>query len=305
MKIKKSLAHRQLIALKKRGHLNSNENQYLRYLNLGYEGEISFSNNFDLIMSEFCTTIHDFRFIINGSERQIDTLAIFNNKIVLFEVKNYNGNLVFQDNNFYTYKTNRLLKSPIQQINDTSDKFTQLLKQLNYSIPIEKYVIFLNNNFHLFNAPIDEMIVTNAQLPAFLENLKKNNFPLKSHANSIRQRILMCYNEITRQCDVNYTFNTINKGIFCRLDGEKLVENGHEKYICKQCGSFYHQKDIIIEVIQDFQSLFPDEKVTYKNIYDFTDGRISYYKLRKIMNRYYERIGTSRMVYFVDKENDH
>lgn len=302
MHIKKSLVHRQLIALKKRGHLSFKTINYLKQLNLGHDGEVSFANIFDSIMTDYCETIHDFRFILDGSERQIDTVAIFNNAILIFEIKNHQRNQVFHNGNFYSYKTKKEVKSPLHQINDIANKFSELLYSIDQRIPIHSYVVYINRNFQLYNLPLKEPIIMYSQLSNFLNDLKSQHTLVKPHVQMLKDQIIHLNSEIPRYCDVDYTFESLNKGIFCENDGSELLSNGLEKYICGKGGTFYQQKDVVFQLVEDFRALFPDEKITLNKLYEFSGKKISHYKLQKVLNAYYEKVGVRRGAYYVDKE---
>ncbi len=302
MKIKKSLVHRQLVALKKRGHLSFKTNTYLKHLNLGHGGEVSFANIFDSMMSDYCETIHDFRFIMDGSERQIDTMAIFNDSILIFEIKNHQGNQVFHNGSFYSYKTKKELKSPLRQVNDIAHKFSELLYSIDQKIPIYSYVVYMNRNFQLYNLPLKEPIIMYSQLNNFLHDLKIQQTLVKPHVQILKNQITHLNDEISRYCDVEYTFESLNKGIFCENDGGNLIPNGLEKYICKNCGAFYQQKDVVCQLVEDFKALFPGKKVTLNSLYEFSGKKISHYKLQRVLNAYYKKIGVRRGSYYVDKK---
>lgn len=141
-----------------------------------------------------------------------------------------------------------------------------------------------------------------SQLNNFLNDLKKQHTLVKPHVQMLKDQITHLNDEIPRYCDVKYTFESLNKGIFCENDGSKLLSNGLKKYICGNCGTFYQQKDVVFQLVEDFRALFPDEKVTLNTLYEFSGKKISNYKLQKVLNAYYEKIGVRRGVYYVDKE---
>src|SRR5699024_11348974 len=56
--------------------------------------------------------VYDLTFEIDGSSRQIDAILLFNNECVIFEVKNYVGDFIYKDDEFYTYHTMQKISSP-------------------------------------------------------------------------------------------------------------------------------------------------------------------------------------------------
>lgn len=91
----KSKEHKRLEILEKRTTLSIDQQQSLDRLSTGYKGELYFSK---LVQTELqCEPIvlYDLLLEINGSECQIDCLLIFQNELILIEIKNYQGDFFY------------------------------------------------------------------------------------------------------------------------------------------------------------------------------------------------------------------
>lgn len=71
------------------------------YLNLekGYKGELMFDEHIREVSNDFLI-INDITFKHNHSTFQIDSLLIAQHKCYIFEIKNFQGDYIFQDGKF-------------------------------------------------------------------------------------------------------------------------------------------------------------------------------------------------------------
>ncbi|MRG88347.1 nuclease-related domain-containing protein [Salinibacillus xinjiangensis] len=76
--------------LNSRMELSTKEKQHYLYLQKGYKGEKIFADRLESLPCEK-VIIHDLLLEHNHTVFQIDTLLFSQNKIYLFEVKNYEG----------------------------------------------------------------------------------------------------------------------------------------------------------------------------------------------------------------------
>src|SRR5699024_4097559 len=70
-------------------------------------------------------------------------LLIFADKIVFIEVKNIKGEFEFRDDKLYSIDHRKFYHHPFHQLQRTEMKRHALLTQLNISIPLKSYVVFV------------------------------------------------------------------------------------------------------------------------------------------------------------------
>src|SRR5699024_2743814 len=125
----------------------------LKQLNSGHEGESYF---FQLLQTHLeCEPIqlYNLHMKVGGSECQIDCLLIFQNEINLFEIKNYHGDFLIDNNNWLKHPKQEI-KNPLHQLQRTELMLKQILDENKISLPIKPYLVFVNPEFHLYQAPL-------------------------------------------------------------------------------------------------------------------------------------------------------
>lgn len=294
--LERSFAHEELRALKWRLPLNDDFENYLSRLERGFHGENEFSKR--LADYNEYAHVYDFTFEIDGSTRQIDAILLFNNECVIFEVKNYVGDFIYKDDEFYTYHTMQKISSPIRQVDDAAEKFRELLHRLGVRPAVRKFVVFINEEFHLYQAPDHRSIITRPQLRRALNNLTRHQRPVNSATIALRNTLLKLNIKDTRPAKVFYQYDDLKKGLFCYKDGAVLESHSRVSLICPICGSKTSVKDAVLQSAQDFNTLFPREKLTIPALYDFSGGLLSKYNLRKALSETCDRHSQARGTYY-------
>lgn len=105
-----------LRSLQSRVALAENERKRLLNLSKGFNGEDQFDHLIESLQSDIYL-LHDLCLEHNHSVFQIDTLLISEKEIVLFEVKNYEGDFVFEAGDFRILSNNQEILNPLHQLN--------------------------------------------------------------------------------------------------------------------------------------------------------------------------------------------
>lgn len=279
--LERSFAHQQLRALKWRLPLDDDSKYYLERLERGFEGE----NEFSEILASYntCTSIHDFTFEIDGSTRQIDTVFLSNNECILFEVKNYIGDFIYKEDEFYVYHNMQKIPSPVRQVDEASSKFRELLQRIGVRKSVRHYVVFINEEFHLYNAPDHLSIITRAQLRRVLDNLARNRDAVSDTTLQLKEKLLAHNIKDTRPAQVIYQYDNLKKNVFCFNDGSPLHLSGRNSFTCETCDLKTSVKEIVLETARDFSVLFPTEKITVPALIDFSGGVLTKHNLQKVL----------------------
>lgn len=126
----------------------------------GNKGEAYFNNMLKSILRNDDVLIRNVCLQVNGKEAEIDSLIINNNGIFIVEVKNYNGRLYGDIDDFEWTKEKvspggnvfyKQVKNPIKQVKRQTYKLSQFLKENNIRIWISGYAYFINGN-----SPVDD-----------------------------------------------------------------------------------------------------------------------------------------------------
>lgn len=126
----------------------------------GNKGEAYFNNMLKSILRDDDVLIRNVCLQVNGKEAEIDSLIINNNGIFIVEVKNYNGRLYGDIDDFEWTKEKispggnvfyKQVKNPIKQIKRQTYILSQFLKENNIRIWINGYAYFINGN-----SPVDD-----------------------------------------------------------------------------------------------------------------------------------------------------
>lgn len=141
-----------LTLLNKRIDLPAKDKQHFMYLNKGFEGEVLFDEWFSSLEPE-SLILNDLLFEVGSSFFQIDSLAILQDTLYFFEVKNYEGEYFYEGDVLKTRAGNDV-KDPLLQLRRSETLLRQMLKNFNYTTNLEVYVIFINPEFTLYQGSI-------------------------------------------------------------------------------------------------------------------------------------------------------
>lgn len=131
----------------------------------GNKGEAIFSNMIRSILRSDDVLLNNISLSVNSKEAEIDNLIINNNGIFIVEVKNYNGTLYGNADDYEWTKVkispggnafSKKVKNPIKQMRRQIYVLSQYLKENNVRIWINGYAYFINNN-----SPVDDECVIN------------------------------------------------------------------------------------------------------------------------------------------------
>jgi hypothetical protein len=156
-----------LRSLNSRLNLSTKEKQYYINLEKGYEGEKKFEKLLENQLSDFLI-LSDLLLEKNNTVFQIDSTLIFQKKIHLFEVKNYEGDFYIEKDIWYS-RSGTEINNPLEQLKRSESLFRRLLQDLRLTLPVEAHLIFINPEFTLYQAPMNLPIILPTQLNHFIK----------------------------------------------------------------------------------------------------------------------------------------
>ncbi|WP_449619593.1 nuclease-related domain-containing protein [Robertmurraya sp. Marseille-Q9965] len=285
-----------------RMELEGKEKQHYSFLEKGLEGELKFDSLLERLEGEYLI-LKDILLDYQGNLFQIDTLIISKTTIHIFEVKNYEGDYyVDADNWFSTSGTE--IKNPLSQLKRTESLFHRYLQFFRSPLKLECYLVFVNPEFTLLQAPLNEPIILPTQLNRFLRNLDFPRAPLTNTPINLAKKILADHiidSPFKRL--PTYEYEQLGKGILCsgcrslstHVEGRKLL-------VCESCQLQEDLASAILRSVEEFRLLFPDRKITTNAVQDWCRVVESRRTVRRVLGKNFNLTGYGKYSYYSLKE---
>lgn len=286
--------------LNMRMDLSVEEVQYYRSLEKGFEGEIQFDAWLEsLPESENRLILNDLLLECNHTTFQIDSLLLVDETLYVFEVKNYEGDFYIDENGRWLTLSKKEIKNPLLQLERSESLLRQLLQNHGIKTHIEPYVIFINPNFQLYQAPLGQPIIFPTQLKRFSKKLPVK--PANRKGIQIAEKLLSIHlKESPFKRLPKYTYEQLKKGIICQSCHSCELQFQDQILVCTKCSCKEDVRSSIIRSVEEFILLFPDRKVTTNAIFDWCKGIKSKKVIRKILSENFTCIGYGKSSYYVD-----
>jgi hypothetical protein len=252
-----------------RSELTSDEKYYYRTLEKGYEGELMFDQLTKGLQSDVYI-LNGLLFEINNSYFQIDTLLIAPQKIYVFDVKNSEGDYLYEDEKFRRLRGGNDLKNPLHQLERCETLLRQFLKKLGYHLPIDGQIVFINPEFTLYQAPHDKPIIFPTQLNQLVQQL--NTIPSKlskRHTDLADQLMSAHQNEYPFSKYPPYQFDQLKKGKMCAMCHSLSTFQRDRRLVCNDCGHEEAIEAAFLRAVTELRLLFPDRKITTNLVYEW------------------------------------
>ncbi|MEZ7172049.1 nuclease-related domain-containing protein [Sporosarcina sp. OR05] len=277
------------------------ENEFKRFVNLskGLEGEDQFIHLIESLQSD-TYLLHDICFEHNHSVFQIDTMLISEKEILLFEVKNYEGEFVYDAGTFRLVSNNQEIINPLHQLNRSIALLRSMLKSSNLSI--KGYLAFINPEFTLLQAPVDTPIILPTQLKRFMKRLEQVPSSLSAKHLQLAEGLLKLHLPKSPYVRVpHYAYEELKKGILCSSCFTFMEQKDSRFMSCKNCGLSEVVDDSILRSIEELRLLFPDRMITTRQVWDWCGSDVSIKTIRRVLGQNYTPKGLRRHRYFVHK----
>jgi len=113
-------------------HNDLSGKDYSYYLNLkkGYEGEVQFDSIIEKLTCD-CLVLNDLLFKENNTVFQIDSLIITGESILMYEVKNYEGQFIYREDSLKVVASNKPILNPMGQLNRAQTLYAGLMNRLD------------------------------------------------------------------------------------------------------------------------------------------------------------------------------
>ncbi|WP_334313855.1 nuclease-related domain-containing protein [Aquibacillus salsiterrae] len=276
------------------------EKERFHYLNLekGYEGEVTFDLLIENLQPEMFI-INDLLLEISGSYFQIDTVIIRQGNVLLIDIKNYQGDCYLESDNMYSVATSREYKNPVNQLKRSTVLFRQLLQNLNQNFLVESSLLFINSEFTLYQAPMDQPIILPTQINGFIRDLNNTSSTLNDSHKNLAQKLLSLHKTKNPFTNIpEYAYDKLQKGMYCKKCGSFIFVYRKPHFICNQCGEHEKLESAIMRNVREYELLFPNDKITTQKIYDWCRVDLNKRTFARVLNKNYKPYGHTRGTYY-------
>ncbi|SFC59974.1 Nuclease-related domain-containing protein [Alkalibacterium subtropicum] len=287
-----------LLALDRRSNLLNPQTNSIRQMVKGYEGEC----RFDALLKELtceCLIVNDLTLKISGQTCQIDSLLITGTGVTIYEVKNYEGQFIYTEDKLKILSTNKEISNPVYQLSRTTNLFRQLMEEQHANFQLHSSVVFINERFTLFNAPVNSQYILPTMLPYHLKKLTNERKALnKSHYTFAETLKQMDQTDLSFYSFPEYDWTGLKKGAFCRVCQTALGKPSGRICRCEICGFNELATAVILREISEYRLLFPEKKLTTHDGYDWTGRLFSKKSIRSVLKKNFELKGQSTGCYY-------
>jgi hypothetical protein len=285
-------------SLNTRMELTEKEKFYYLNLEKGYKGEVEF----DLLaesLQEERFIINDLLLEVNKSYFQIDNLIISQGVIHLLDIKNYQGDCYLKSDKLYSVTTEREYKNPVDQLKRSATLLRQLLQNHKQNYLVDSSVIFINPEFTLYQAPLDQPIILPTQVNRFFRDLNKTSSKLNEGHKKLAQTLISLHQPKNPYTVLpHYNYDQLQKGIYCKTCNSFLVSIKNYDFLCKKCGGHEKIERAILRSVKEFNLLFPEQKITTQSIYEWCKVDLNRRTFCRILKKNYTTFGNTRDTYY-------
>ncbi|PTQ83807.1 nuclease-like protein [Trichococcus patagoniensis] len=270
---------------------------YYYYLNLkkGFNGECRF-DEYTEQFEKYCLILNDLQLEIKRAPFQVDALLICFDRILLYEIKNYEGVHIWGKEKF-TKPSGAALENPSMQLSKTKVRLELLLQSLGYQMQVEAYVVFINPEFTLLGAPTDGNFILPTEIPGHFRTLQMTE-PTNEQQRKLAKQLTDLHDPNYPTKLSAYNYGQLEKGMSCVSCGTlaKTIKGHHQ--ICDKCGNKTSVRKAIINSIEEFRFLFPEEKITSKRITEWC-GLADPDRVYRVLKEYYQPMGSDNGRYYI------
>ncbi|MCM3570668.1 nuclease-related domain-containing protein [Neobacillus mesonae] len=283
--------------LNKRMDLPKEDKYYFFNLKKGYEGELMFHSLTEKLACD-CYILNDLRFEFNNTTFQIDSMIETSQTLYMHEVKNFDGDYFYKNGRFYS-RDGLERKDPLIQLERSSSQLRQMLRSLGSDIKLVPYVVHINPEFTLYQAPLDAPIIFPTQVKRYMTNLNVIPSKLNSKHEHLAEKLISLHVEEDPYVRLpSYSYDGLRKGNTCELcDSFSITVHG-KNCVCGDCGHVESIEAAVLRGVWELKLLFPGVKITTNLVFDWCRLRVSKKTISRILGRYFRLVGVHQWSYF-------
>ncbi len=218
--------------------------------------------------------------------------------IKVYEIKNFEAEYIYKNDNFYKYPDYKIT-NPFHQLDRAETLLQQFVNRNSINIPIQASVVFVNPEFTLYNAPLDKRFILPTQINSLLRKLNSKHSDITNRTRAIVDKLLSSHQEEYPYSNLpSYSYNQLKKGISCQnCKSFSIRVSGYYCY-CINCGRNEKIADAVLRTTEEFILLFPNEKITTSIVNDWCASLLTQQRIQRILMTRYNFISNKRWSYF-------
>lgn len=287
-----------LRSLNTRMELSADDKKYYLNLKKGYEGEVMFDAKTVHLDGKFYI-LNDLLLKNDHTTFQIDSLFLTQGLLIPFEVKNCGGDYYYENGDFHLCSTRKKIKNPLHQLDRSETQLRELLQKQGFHLPISGYVIFINPEFTLYQAPFNKKIIYPTQLNRLLKELNSIPSKLNGHHHQIAEFLLKSHITESPFSQVPpYEFKQMRKRFTCSVCHSFMVTDGDKKLVCGKCGYEEKIESAVVRSVEELKLLFPDKKITTNLVYEWCQVVESRKMIGRILKQNFKTLGYGQWTHY-------
>lgn len=270
IKSRKMPAEMQILeSLNGRVQLSPEIGRQLRNMREGLAGERRLDQALESV-SDCVIQISDFT-LARNQLCQIDAVLVSANGIYLLDAKNWSGRHTVGDKGF-----ERLTNDPLDQLKRAEKLFGRMLEYERIPLQVLSRLVFVNPEMTLYGVQPEMPIVLPQQLPEFVSEIRQQVGVLTEWEMRVARRILAKHtDENPYRLKVDYTWDSVGKGMLCTSCRRLLVEKSHKYVWCPVCQAVEAKGAALLRTKAEMDVLFPGCKPEVDRLYRFCGGMVS------------------------------
>ena len=269
-------------SLRKRRAFTSEEEYDCGLIEKGYyNGEVIFNELAVRLLDHEVLMISDL--VVNDSQwYQIDNIILTGRKLYLNEVKYLNGPLTYRQGDLYINQQ-KMKDDYLRKFNRVKELLEYSLARRGFNIEVIPHLIFMNPAMMFYGNSPELPILTHQQVEPFLKSIRPQG---NNYSREVAEFLLSMHAEVNpfERMNLSIARDNLRPGIRCSKCGLLDLRFDRWKSHCQACGKIEFKSGGVKRNIEEFQILYPDEKLTAINIYRWCDEKVSLKPIRKILN---------------------
>ncbi len=286
--------------------------QQIAMYQAGISGEKSLGFPLSFLDDKRFSIYHDLRFFDGVHYFQIDTLVLTQHYLLILEVKNISGTLMFDRtfNQFIRISDTKeeAFPNPLTQVERQRSQLRALLQKMNIpEVPIETLIVVANRRAVLKATEevqfISSKVIRGEFLPTKVNLLDKRYGDERLTVKEVRKlgRILVKLHEpLDRDVLKRFSISPdeLIVGVACPACARLAMQRLHGRWFCELCGA--HSRDAHLRALQDY-ALIVSREITNQEARRFLrmDSVSATSKMLRAMNLQCEGIKKGRK-YFLE-----
>lgn len=189
--------------------------------------------------------------------------------------------------------------NPSTQLDRTRSLLNMLLNQLEYDMKVYAYVVFVNQEFLLYQASPNHTLILHPKIKKHIEQLNWIDAPLKNKHKRLAVKLMDAHLTDNRFNKLpEYHYNELKKEVTCPLCQINLRILTERTTYCDKCNYSEANTEIILREIKEFQLLFPNDRLTTHIVYDWCGKLYSKESIRRTLKKNYKELGKKKGKYY-------